>query len=101
MHRLVCQQRIDGPKVDPPEPRGSLVEAALVHYYRLLCVEGTNTMREERDEDTGHGGDLRRFYYERREYERRERIDRRGPLRWDPLAKEKQRRAVSERRRLN
>ncbi len=58
-------------------------------------------MREEPDEITGDGSSLNRFYYERRQCERRVRIDRRGPLRWDPRAKAKQRRASSERRRLN
>jgi hypothetical protein len=57
-------------------------------------------MSEEQGEDAGHGAVFRRFYFERREYERRERIDRRGPLRWDPRAKTKQRRAGGERRRL-
>ena len=39
-------------------------------------------------------------YYERRQCERRLRSDRRGPLRWDPKAKERQRRGGEDRRRL-
>lgn len=39
-------------------------------------------------------------YYERRQGERRAGNDRRGPLRWDPRADEKERRSGLDRRRL-
>ena len=43
------------------------------------------------------GDDL---YHERRKYERRAGIERRGVLRWDPRAAEKERRSGNDRRRL-
>lgn len=50
--------------------------------------------------DTGQYEDRQDFYYERRRYERRAGADRRGDLRWDPRAKEKERRSGNDRRRL-
>lgn len=54
--------------------------------------------REERVGERSYGPDAED---ERRRFERRAGVDRRGPLRWDPRALEKERRSGTERRRFN
>jgi hypothetical protein len=53
------------------------------------------------DWDTGQYEDQPDTYHERRRYERRAGADRRGDLRWDPRADEKERRSGNDRRRPN
>lgn len=60
--------------------------------------QGDERMNEDFDDTAGWGYPLNQ-YYDRRRYERRVRCERRGPLRWDPKAKEKQRRNGEGRRR--
>lgn len=55
----------------------------------------------EEEWNTGEYEDRRDFHGERRRYERRAGTDRRGVLRWDPRAKEKERRSGDDRRRLS
>ncbi|GEM_PF-7010301 len=57
-------------------------------------------MGEGWDDSTGDREQRRPIYYERRRQDRRRGVDRRGSLRWDPRADEKERRSGIDRRRL-
>lgn len=52
------------------------------------------------DWDAEEHEDRQDFHYERRRFERRAGTDRRGVLRWDPRANEKERRSGNDRRCL-
>lgn len=51
------------------------------------------------DPDAGEYEDRQDYYHDRRRFERRAGTDRRGVLRWDPRANEKERRSGGDRRR--
>lgn len=58
-------------------------------------------MDEDQNDRVGAGGRRVSTEDERRRFERRMGADRRGPLRWDPHAQEKERRSGMDRRRFN
>ncbi len=69
-------------------------------FYKGFSVGG-RAMGEDESSEANNLEHPPQMYHERREYARREGSDRRGPLRWDPRATEKQRRGDDDRRRLN